>query len=197
MKAALAEPQDVLGRDDLTALMLRVRDHKDREAFAGLFEHFAPRLKSFLMRQGAHNDEAEEFVQETMLSVWRSADRFDPAKAAVSTWIFTIARNKKIDAARRKTAVTTDLDAAMDVESEDTADTLAQAMTLDAQQGQLREALKTLPDEQKDLLMRSFFDAKSHGEISTETGIPLGTVKSRIRLGLERLRRAIGPKEAA
>lgn len=181
----------------MNGLLVRVRDHKDRAAFTELFDYFAPRLKSYLLRQGAKDGDAEEFVQETMLAVWRHAARFDPAKASASTWIFTIARNRRIDALRRKKAITTDLDAALDVQSDDSADAIHRAMTLETQQARLQDALKTLPEEQKDLLMRSFFDNKSHGDIAAETGLPLGTVKSRIRLAIDRLRRAFGGQEAA
>lgn len=175
----------------MTALLVRVRDQRDRAAFVQLFEYFAPRLKSFLLRQRATPEEAEEFVQEAMLSVWKNAASFNPAKASASTWIFTIARNRRIDAARKKRMVTTDLELAADVESEETSANMADLMTREAQQGQLQDALKTLPPEQKDVLMRSFFEGKSHGEIAADTGLALGTVKSRIRLALDRLRKAL------
>lgn len=180
---------------EMNALLVRVRDNKDKAAFTQLFDYFAPRLKSYLLRQGAKDHEAEEFVQETMLAVWRHAGRFDPSKASASTWIFTIARNRRIDSLRRKKAITTDLDAALDVQSEDNVDQVARAMTLETQQARLQEAMKSLPQEQKDLLMRSFFDNKSHGDIAAETGLPLGTVKSRIRLAMDRLRKAFGGQE--
>jgi RNA polymerase sigma factor (sigma-70 family) len=181
---------------DMNALLVRVRDQRDRAAFVELFDYFAPRLKSFLLRQRASEAEAEEFVQETMLTVWKQADHFDPAKAAASTWIFTIARNKRIDAARKSRFVTTDLEAADNVEGDNPAESIARALTLETQQVQLQEALKTLPEEQKDLLMRSFFEGKSHGEIATATGLPLGTVKSRIRLALDRLRKSFAKEMA-
>lgn len=181
--------------EELTRLLLRVKDAHDKEAFSQLFDHFAPRLKSFLLRQGAAPLEAEEFVQEALLTVWKSADRFDPSKASASTWIFTIARNKRIDDLRKQRPVSADLDQALDVESEDGTEALHKALTLETRQKQLQEALQTLPQEQKDLLMRSFFDSQSHGDIAAQTGLPLGTVKSRIRLALERLRKNMVQEE--
>ena len=183
--------------EELTKLLLRVRDAQDKEAFAAIFDHFAPRLKSYLLRQGAAPLEAEEFVQEALLSVWKNAARFDPKKASASTWIFTIARNKRIDDLRRQRPVSADLDAAQDVDSEDGTEALDRAMTLETRQKQLQGALKTLPQEQKDLLMRSFFDNQSHGDIAAQTGLPLGTVKSRIRLALDRLRKNMSLEEHA
>lgn len=181
--------------EELTRLLLRVREGKDKEAFADIFDHFAPRLKSYLLRQGASPFEAEEFVQEALLSVWKHAERFDPKKASASTWIFTIARNKRIDALRKQKPVSADLEAAMDVESQDGSDVLNWAMTLESRQKQLQAALQSLPKEQKDLLMRSFFDSQSHGDIAAKTGLPLGTVKSRIRLALDRLRKSMVQEE--
>lgn len=182
--AFLAEP-DVA---DMTGLLERVRDKRDKAAFLEIFEYFAPRLKSYLIRQGARADEAEELVQETMLTVWRRAESFDGAKASASTWIFTIARNKRVDTLRKKKAVYTDIDQAEHVESEEGA-SVVDHMTFDKHYEQVQQALKELPDEQKDLLMRSFFDNQSHGDIAAATGLPLGTVKSRIRLAMDKLRR--------
>ncbi len=179
---------------DLTRLLEEVRDKRDRTAFLTLFEYFAPRLKSYLMRQGSKEDEAEEFVQEALLTVWRKTEGFDAAKASAGTWIFTIARNKRIDALRKKRGIHTDLDSAMDVQSEERSDAVIETLSSERHYEQMQNALRELPEEQKDLLMKSFFENKSHAQIAEETGLPLGTVKSRIRLAMDRLRRHM-PKD--
>lgn len=173
----------------LTRLLEQVRDSRDRTAFMTLFEYFAPRLKSYLMRQGAKADEAEEIVQETLLTVWRKTDAFDARKASAGTWIFTIARNKRIDGLRRKKGVHIDLEHAGDVQSEESSDAIVETLSSERHYEQMQNALRELPEEQKDLVMKSFFENKSHAQIAEETGLPLGTVKSRIRLAMERLRR--------
>ncbi len=178
-------------------LLERVKNARDRQAFMELFDYFAPRLKSYLLRQGASDSEAEEFAQEAMLTVWQKASLYDKSKAAASTWIFTIARNKRYDALRRKKLPSIDLDSAYGVQSDDDASAGAIASDLIAQGDDLKTALQSLPEEQRDLLMRSFFDDKTHSEIANDTGLPLGTVKSRIRLALEKLRGLIKSEELA
>lgn len=170
-------------------LLLAVARDRDRGAFARLFEHFAPRLKAYLRRLGAEAGAAEELAQEVMLTVWRRADRFDPAQASASTWIFTIARNKRIDALRRERRPEIDPDDPTlvpdPVEPADRRLEAAQAS------GRLRAALRELPPEQAELLRLAYFEDKAHSAISAERGIPLGTVKSRLRLAMERLRKAL------
>ncbi len=168
------------------ALLGYVAKEQDKDAFARLFTHFAPRIKSYLMKGGASQDQADELAQETMLAVWDKADKYNPDKAAASTWIFTIARNKRIDALRRMKRP--------DYEPEDpalVADDMPHAderIGTEQEAGILETALETLPKEQAELLYKSFFEDKTHSDIAAETKIPLGTVKSRIRLALERLR---------
>lgn len=167
--------------------MERVRDHRDIAAFTELFGHFAPRIKSFLMRAGADAGLAEECVQDVMTTVWHKAHLFDPRRAGVSTWIFTIARNRQIDALRRrKRPEPEELDWGP-------VDQLAPADVLAFQQEceRLGRALDTLPPRQRLLVERAYFGGLSHSELATETGLPLGTIKSRIRLALDRLRHAM------
>jgi RNA polymerase sigma factor (sigma-70 family) len=162
----------------------RVRDHKDQKAFAELFEHFAPRIKGFLMKSGAPESMAEECAQEVMTTLWRKAALFDPTRASVATWVFTIARNKKIDALRKqRRPEPEDLPWGPQPEP-DQVDILA----LQQEQTELAAAIRLLPDKQKELIERAYFGDLSHSEIAAETGLPLGTIKSRIRLALERLR---------
>ncbi|MDG1862751.1 MAG: sigma-70 family RNA polymerase sigma factor [Yoonia sp.] len=164
-----------------------VRDHQDRAAFAELFEYFAPRIKSFLMKSGTLPDMAEECAQEVMVTVWNKAHLFDPAKASVSTWIFTIARNRRIDMIRKnRRPEPEDLPWGPE-ETPSQADTLA----LQEETEMLGRALADLPEKQRQLIERAYFGELTHSEIAAETGLPLGTIKSRIRLALDRLRHAM------
>ncbi len=167
-----------------TAWMLRVRDQRDRAAFVALFDHFAPRLKGFVMRNGTPADLAEEIVQDVMLTVWRKAAQFDPHRAQVSAWIYQITRNRQIDMARK-------LSRPMPEElAEDPADQpdASQILAVEQEVGQLKAALARLSADQREMIEKAYLGELTHQEISAMTGLPLGTVKSRIRLGLERLR---------
>lgn len=178
----------------LRALLLRVAQAQDRDAFAQLFAHFAPRLKAFNLRAGVDADTAEDLAHEAMIQVWRRADSFDPAKAAVSTWIFTIARNKRIDRMRRERYP----DFVSDENRPEEMDTAAGAdERLEAEQYQriVREAVQQLPVEQARIVHMAFFEDKSHASIALELALPLGTVKSRIRLALVRLREFVAERE--
>lgn len=172
--------------DSFEALLSAVGRRRDKAAFVRLFEYFAPRIKSFLMKSGAEDSVADELAQETMLSVWHKAGSYDPARAKASTWIYTIARNKRIDALRKSKAVEVDYQDPFYVADDD----LSQYDRMRSQQEQqvLEAVIADLPEEQADLLKKSFYEGKSHNDIARETGLPLGTVKSRIRLALERLR---------
>ncbi len=183
----LREP--TLTNEELCGLVEAVAARRDREAFARLFKHFAPRLKGFGLRRGTDAASSEELAQETMLTVWRKAETFDPNRATVSTWIFTIVRNKRIDLFRRVGHPEADLAEAAEKADEgpaadDEVDRVRSSETL-------RKALKVLPAEQLEVLQKAFFEDKSHSVIAAEMGLPLGTVKSRIRLALARLRGAL------
>lgn len=173
-------------RERQAELMRAVAAAGDRAAFARLYEHFAPRLKAYLMRQGATDDVAEELAQESLVSAWRRAATFDPAQASVGTWLFTIARNKRIDRLRRERRPEIDLnDPALVPDPEPAPDSgldLAQSET------RLRAALGSLPVEQTRLLELAFFADLSHRDIAERENLPLGTVKSRIRLALAKLK---------
>jgi len=164
--------------------VLRIRDTRDQSAFAELFQYFAPRVKSFLMRSGADATLAEECTQEVMATLWHKAHMFDPSRASVATWVFTIARNRKIDALRKQRRPEPE-ELTWGPEAEpDPLDVLA----LQQESTQLVEAIAALPEKQRDLIKRAYFGDLSHAEIAEQTGLPLGTIKSRIRLALERLR---------
>jgi RNA polymerase sigma factor (sigma-70 family) len=169
---------------DWAALVRRVRDHQDKAAFAALFRHFAPRVKGFLMKGGAGDTVAEECAQDVMTTLWQKAHLFDPARASVATWVFTIARNRRIDVLRRsRRPEPEDLDWGPEDEPD-------QADVFEAREDtkRLGQALSRLPEKQRKLVERAYWGDLSHSEIAAETGLPLGTIKSRIRLALDRLR---------
>jgi len=171
---------------DAAKLIAAIAGQGDREAFATLFDHYAPRIKAFLMRRGAGEELAEDLAQEAMLSVWRKARSFDADRATASAWIFTIARNLGIDQFRREQRAAA-IDHRQLVDPEDPArpDDLLIDHDTDTR---VRNALGQLPPDQRRVVELSFFEGKAHGEISTVLDIPLGTVKSRLRLAFGRLR---------
>lgn len=172
---------------DWVSLMRRIQRDRDRGAFSELFEHFAPRIKGFLIKSGADQSMAEECAQDVMTTLWRKADQFDPTRASVATWIFTIARNRRIDMLRReKRPEPEDLPWGPEPEP-DQADVLA----LQQDCALLRKALKTLPAQQRDLIEKAYFGDLTQSQIASITGLPLGTIKSRIRLALDRLRHSM------
>jgi RNA polymerase sigma factor (sigma-70 family) len=163
----------------------QVRDAKDQAAFARLFRHFAPRVKSFLMKSGASEALAEECAQEVMATLWHKAHLFDPTRASVATWIFTIARNRRIDALRKqRRPEPEDLPWGPEPEPDQ-----ADALAMQQEGRKLGRALAVLPEKQRDLIEKAYYGDFSHTEIAAQTGLPLGTIKSRIRLALDRLRR--------
>lgn len=189
-RAMVSETKELNDAHDLTRAMLAVRDQRSRADFAQLFGHFAPRLKGWLMRAGLNAAQAEDCVQETMVTLWHKADLFDPTRAGVSTWVFTIARNKKIDALRKTRRPEPD-DLPWQIGADDVADDAAAAIEVQQESETLQTALATLPVQQRELVEKAYFGELSHSEIAAETGLPLGTIKSRIRLGLDRLRHAM------
>ncbi|WP_240789490.1 sigma-70 family RNA polymerase sigma factor [Pseudooceanicola onchidii] len=168
--------------------MILIRDHRDRQAFARLFAHFAPRVKGFLMKSGTEAGVAEDCAQDVMVTVWNKAHLFDPSRASVATWVFTIARNRRIDLARRDRRPEPE-DLGWGPEPEAAQD---DTVVLQQETEQLAEALASLPDRQRELIEKCYFGDLSHREIADVTGLPLGTIKSRIRLALDKLRHAMG-----
>jgi len=167
-----------------TTWMLAVRDQRDKTAFAMLFDHYAPRLKGMVMRSGLGAAQAEEIVQDVMLKVWHRAAQFDPGRAQVSAWIYQIARNQQSDHVRKEHRPVPE---ALKTPEEPESDA-AQTLALEQETTQLRAALDKLSPEQRLLVEQAYLGEMSHSEIRKVTGLPLGTIKSRIRLGLERLR---------
>jgi RNA polymerase sigma-70 factor (ECF subfamily) len=175
-----------LDDEDPSAWITDIAASRDRESYARLFLRFAPRVKSYLLKLGAPPEQAEELAQETLLTVWRKAAYFDPGRAAASTWIFTIARNLRIDAGRRERRPE-------DLENEPELmpappPAVEDVCSAAEREARVRRAIAALSDEQAQVVRLSFFLDKAHSEISEDLGLPLGTVKSRLRLALARLR---------
>jgi RNA polymerase sigma-70 factor (ECF subfamily) len=177
------------GQDYFAGLLSKVAASKDREAFAALFDHFAPRVKSFMMRKGAPAEQAEDLVQETMIAVWSKAALYVGERGSVSTWIFTIARNLRIDRLRReRSSQFTDLD---DYDAPSLEASQDDALGRLQEDGAVARALAQIPAEQRELLILSYVDDLPQSEIATRLKIPLGTVKSRMRLAYRRLQKLL------
>ncbi len=172
------------GYSDQTVWMLAVKAQQDRAAFGCLFDFYAPRLKGFVMRTGMSEAQAEEVVQEVMITVWHKAKLFDPHRAQVSSWIYQIARNRQIDVQRKEGRPLPE-ELMHDVETEHDA---SQIMAMEQETETLKSALAKLKPGQREMVEKAYLGELSHSEIQAETGLPLGTIKSRIRLGLEKLR---------
>lgn len=182
----LMEDHSVPDGDELAGLIRKVATDYDRQAYARLYSFFAPRVNAFLRKSGLSPGAAEEVAQETMLNVWRKASYFDPARAGASTWVFTIARNQRIDHLRR-VRVARSAESGLPQEDEEVPS--GEALLLCAErEARVRAALEALSDEQVAVVRLSFFSDKPHSEIARELGLPLGTVKSRVRLAIGRLR---------
>jgi len=166
--------------------ILAIAEHADRAAFTLLFARFAPKVKVFLIRRGLAPLPAEELTQEVMLTVWRKAARFDPSRGSGESWIFTIARNAGIDAQRRERGQPL---VEMELGHEASEPVQSDVELIAAEDARLvREAIGTLSAEQLEVVRLSFFDDQPHGDIAERLGLPLGTVKSRLRLAMKRLR---------
>lgn len=175
--------------DDYADMVAAVATRRDRYAFARLFDFFAPRIYAYLLRLRLDPGVADELTQDVMTTLWQKADLFDRSKSSVGTWLFRIARNRRIDLLRRDRE-----DMVADARTSDTPDpapALDDSLDLSQREASIRAALRLLPQEQLDLVRLAFFEGLSHGEIATQTGLPLGTVKSRLRLAFTRLRREL------
>lgn len=176
---------------DPARLIARVASNEDRSAFSELFQHYAPRVKAMMMRRGASSDRAEDLAQETLLRLWRKAGQFDPRRASASAWVFSIARNVSVDLARRDVRAATWLREQEEPEENDP-DQPEQHLIVSEREEIVRSTIATLPEDQLRVIKLSFFDGLAHAEISEVLDIPLGTVKSRIRLAMQRLRDGLG-----
>ncbi len=180
------DTEGALSAESLGAALAAVAKHADRSAFARLFQHFAPRVKAYLLRLGADEAAAEDLMQDVMLTVWRRAPTYDPRLAGVSTWIFTIARNRRIDSLRRGGRPLGEVDdPSLRPQAPTAPDEFAAAQQWEEK---IAAAIEDLPPEQAEMLRLAYFDDRSHSEIASALRLPLGTVKSRLRLAVGRLR---------
>ncbi len=180
----------MLTADEAADLIETIASRQDKAAFAALFRHFAPRVKAFVMRGGADAEAAQEVAQEALIMVWRKAASFDRTRASAATWIFTIARNKRIDLLRRSGRPAIETEDWLTVfapEEEDPDKSVLAGQTYT----RVKELLGGLSAEQLVVIEKAFFEDKTHSAIAEELKLPLGTVKSRIRLALNRLRDAL------
>jgi RNA polymerase sigma-70 factor (ECF subfamily) len=183
------DTQQTPSPDALVEMMAQIAEGRDRQAFALLFRYFGPKLKTFFLRWALSSNAAEDLVQETMLTVWRKAAYFDPERAGVATWIFTVARNIRIDHLRRQRDPST-----LPPDADGGPQTVEDGLLGAERDAQVRRALAALSAEQQTIIRLSYFGEKSQAAIAHELGIPLGTVKSRTRLAMNRLRALLEDK---
>lgn len=168
---------------------------RDENAFADIYTYYSGRVKSFLIGKGMNDEIAEELTQEIMITVWRRAESYDPSKAAASTWLFTIARNRRIDYLRGNSRIEVELDDEM-LDIETTENDPQAKFVADAQSAKsLQRALEKLPQEQRQVMHLSYFRGQSHGAIAKWLDLPIGTVKSRIRLAMQSVRSSLNSEE--
>lgn len=188
-KPAVADPAAARLAADQSADLVAVAAG-ERAAFARLFAHFAPRVKAYMLKLGMPAQRAEDLAQDTMLSVWRKASLYDPAKAEAATWVFTIARNLRIDMLRRERHPEVSDDELL--EHEDDRPRADEMLDGDRRARRLRGALASLTPEQAEVVQLSFFADLAHPAIAERLDVPLGTVKSRLRLAMAKIRKALG-----
>lgn len=176
--------------DSLESLAVKVAKDRDRQAFQQLFAHFAPRIKSFILKQNVSDEVAEDLTQEVMVTVWQKAHLFDPEKARLSTWLFRIARNKFIDKVRRQKYIEVDVD--NHVQVMEAAEKTDEPVIQMQDQKRILKALEVLKPDLRQVIELSFYKDMSHSQISEALGLPLGTVKSRIRIAFQKLRVELG-----
>jgi RNA polymerase sigma-70 factor (ECF subfamily) len=180
---------------DWADLIGRVASSADREAFKRLFEHFAPRIKGLMLKAGCSADEAEEIAQTALIAVWRKANQFDPSTSGAAAWIFTIARNLRIDMFRSKARADRVRGVAELPDTPDPAEPVDAVLSRVQDAARITSAIERLSAEQSRVVRLSFIEEKPHPEIANLLGIPLGTVKSRIRLAMNRLRELLDEEE--
>ena len=177
-------------QDDLTRLLVAVAERRDRNAFMQIFNYYAPKLKAFFIKQGVSLNVAEDLIQEVMLVVWRRAGTFQPGRSSVNAWLFTVARNKRIDHIRKERRPDPDPnEMALETQHPPTPEVL---VTAGDEKDVLQEAVGSLPKDQAEIVRLAYYEDLSHSTIADKLGLPLGTVKSRIRLALGRLRLGLG-----
>ena len=177
-----------MDKTELSKLMAKIKDDRDEMAFSNLFDFFAPKLKGYFLQNSLSSDNAEELVQEVMSLIWSKSEQYDSSKSAISTWVYTIARNKKIDFLRKNKNVS--------IFEEDIREFLYddnQIQTINESDinDQVNRINQGLTKDQRKIINMNFFQNKSHKKIAEELEIPLGTVKSRIRHILIKMQRLL------
>ncbi len=168
----------------LDSLILQIAKQQSKPAFIELFNRVSSKLKAYAVRCGANQADAEEIVQECLLIVWRKAPTFNPQTASAITWLYTIVRNKRIDFVRKQRP---DLIGSDDLWPEPESEHLEKHIESDLNANIVRTLLYELPDEQRQIVFKVYFEGKSHSEIANELDLPLGTIKSRLRLAMKKL----------
>ena len=181
---------DKMNAESMESYLVSIAESRDRNAFKKLFAAFAPKIKSFAMRNGVGPELAEEVVQETFIRVWRKAEQFDPTKASASTWLYTIARNQRIDLLRKRHRPEPDYEDPAFIPEPEPQPT--EVIVRNQEASKLKECINALSPEQQEVLKLSFMEELPHVEVADKLGIPLGTVKSRIRLAMKHIRSEIG-----
>jgi RNA polymerase sigma factor (sigma-70 family) len=189
-----AGPPDPVGDDDLVRRLWT----GDEGAFRELFSRYAPVAHGLAYRLVRHAQLAEEIVQETFLSVWRSPDRYDRSRGSVRSWLLAAVHHRAVDAVRREESQRRRVDRAagrLEIVADDPADELVAEVDRPGEQRRVRDALAALPQEQRHVISMMYFDGLSQTQIAERAGLPLGTVKSRTLLGMRRLRAILGELE--
>lgn len=176
-------------------LVARIANDRDRDAFVALFELYAPKIKGYMIKATRDERRADDLTQEVMLRVWRRASSYSPERAAFSTWVFTIARNARIDALRKEKHPEVDLEDPTTVVSP--MESLESTVDRRGRRDRLLTAIRALPEEQASVLMSAYYEDKSLRQVAEEQQVPLGTIKSRVRLAMNRLRTVLAPEVSA
>ena len=178
-------PEPGLWTERISAVAIR----RDRESFMQIYDHFAPKVRVYLVGLGASPAVAEELAQDALLRVWQRAQTYDASRSALSTWIFRIARNLYIDRLRKEPQwvdIQDDLEEQIQIE-----DTQSPRTESYAEHAQLETWIEQLPAVQARLIRMSYLESKTHSEIAAELNMPMGTVKSHIRRAFQRLQLAV------
>tara|TARA_A100001011_G_scaffold400637_1_gene517034 strand:- start:4105 stop:4638 length:534 start_codon:yes stop_codon:yes gene_type:complete len=177
-----------MNKSDLTNLIIKINKDRDELAFSKLFDFVAPKINAYYLQNGLFRDNAEELTQEVMSTIWLKSYLYDPSKSAPSTWIYTIARNKKVDFLRKNLKSNVNEDDIREYLYHDSNnDKISESEIID----QVAKISKELDNKQKKIIKMNFFENKSHKKIAEELEIPLGTVKSRIRLILTKMQKLL------
>ncbi|WP_051548256.1 sigma-70 family RNA polymerase sigma factor [Sneathiella glossodoripedis] len=176
-------------RSELDKDLFAVGSSADKEAFKRIYLEMGPKLKAYLVKTGQSQSEADEILQETLIKVWRKASLFNPAKSSANTWIYSVAKNARIDRIRKETRPKPDPEDPSFVP--DPPETGEDSVNRIQDERLIRAAMQVLSSDQAQIIKMSFFEDKSHAEISAELDLPLGTVKSRIRLAFGKIRNEV------